>query len=102
MNIFNKMIPWFIPTKDDQRTWYRQEVLDSPKEIQGLTHEFEEISKEYHSKLGELESRISEDFKLYKLYTEVKQLAQKTSLTWDRIGIKQGRAEELTKRLMEL
>lgn len=29
MNIFNKVIPWFIPTKEDQKKWYRQELFES-------------------------------------------------------------------------
>lgn len=102
MNIFNKMVPWFIPTKDDQRNWYKQELSENPKEVQRLTREFSETSREYTEKLGMLESRIAADYELYQLYLEVKQLAQKTNFVWNRIEIKQRRELDLIKQMREL
>ena len=77
MNIFNKIVPWFIPTKDDQRKWYRQDLEEIPREVQRLTCEFSELSREYAEKLGHLESEIAKDYKTYELYLEVKQLHRK-------------------------
>lgn len=102
MNIFNKMVPWFIPTKDDQRKWYRQELNENPREVQRLTREFSEVSREYAEKLGHLESIIAEDYKTYELYLEVKQLAQKSNFVWNRIEAKQRKENDLLKMMNEL
>jgi uncharacterized membrane protein YgaE (UPF0421/DUF939 family) len=96
------MVPWFIPTKDDQRKWYRDELNENPKEVQRLTREFSSLSREYAEKLGRLESRIAEDYETYQLYLEVKHLAQQTNFTWNRIETKQRREDELLKRMCEL
>ena len=102
MNIFNKVVPWFIPTKDDQRKWYRQELLESPREVQRLTKEFSEKSREYAEKLGHLESMISRNCELHELYLEVKQLAQETNFLWNRIEAKQTREAKLSDFLNNL
>lgn len=102
MNIFNKIIPWFIPTKEDQRSWYNQELFENPREVNRLIREFSEISREYNQKLGDFESVLSQNFELYNLYLEVKNLAQKTNFIWGRIEYKNKRSDELARRLSEL
>lgn len=103
MNIFNKIVPWFIPTKEDQKRWYREELSENPKEIARLLKEFQECSSVYNQKLGDFEAGLSMDnYELYKLYLEVKQLAQQTNFLWNRIEYKQSREQELIKRMVEL
>lgn len=102
MNIFNRVIPWFIPTKDDQRGWYKQELLDSPKEKDRLIREFSELSKIYNEKLGDFEASLAGDYKMYNLYLEVKSLAQKVNFISNRVEYKSQREDELNKYLMEL
>jgi hypothetical protein len=102
MNIFNKIIPWFIPTKDDQRKWYKEELFENPKEVDRLIMEFSDLSREYNEKLGMFEAGLSRDFQLYELYLEVKNLAQKTNFIWNRIEYKNTRSFELQKRLAEM
>ena len=102
MNIFNRVIPWFIPTKKDQRKWYTQELFENPKEVARLTREFQEISERYNKKLGDFESALAGNYELYDLYLEVKSLAQQTNFTWNRIEYKQERETELRKRMHNL
>lgn len=101
MNIFNKIVPWFIPTKDDQKNWYRQELADNPREVQILLKEFSEISREYSSLLGEFEARLTSDYELYNLYLKVKGLAQQTNFLWNRIETKQNREAEIKRIISE-
>src|SRR5574343_984110 len=101
MNIFNKVIPWFIPTKNDQKEWYKQELFENPKEVNRLIREFSDVSTEYNKKLGDFEADLaSRDYELYCMYLDVKQLAQKTNFIWNRIEYKNERASELSKRLL--
>ena len=102
MNIFNKIVPWFIPTKKDQRGWYTQELFENPKEVGRLIQEFQDISEKYNKKLGDFEARLTKDYDLYNLYLEVKSLAQQTNFTWNRIEYKQERENELRKRMSDL
>jgi len=96
------MIPWFIPTKSDQKKWYTEELRDNPKEVARLTREFQEISERYNRKLGDFEAGLTENYDLYKLYLEVKSLAQQTNFIWNRIEYKQEREIELQKRMFDL
>lgn len=102
MNIFNRLIPWFIPTKEDQKEWYKQELLENPKEVNRLIKEFSEISRIYNKKLGDFEADLTRHYDLYELYLEVKNLAQKTNFLWNRIEYKNSREKDLIKNLLEL
>lgn len=96
------MIPWFIPTKDDQRKCYNEELRDTPKEVSRLIAEFSELSRIYNEKLGNFEARLSSNYELYELYLEVKNLAQKVNFIWNRIEYKQRRENELQEMLRKL
>ncbi len=102
MNIFNRIVPWFIPTKTDQVKWYREELLDNPKEVNNLTREFSEISKIYNERLGDFESVLAKDYQLYEAYIEVKSLAQQTNFLWNRIQQKIERSQKLQEMLRDL
>jgi hypothetical protein len=102
MNIFNRIIPWFIPTKNDQEKWYKEELIDSPKEVNRLIKEFTQTSSEYNHKLGDFEAILSQDYQLYEKYLEVKSLAQQTNFIWNRIEYKNQREKDLITRLSKL
>jgi DNA repair ATPase RecN len=102
MNIFNKIIPWFMPTKEDQKKWYSQELSDNPRELNRLVREFSDISQEYNKKLGDFESELSKKYELYEFYLEIKGLAQKTNFIWNRIEYKNRREEELKELIKKL
>jgi len=102
MNIFNRVIPWFIPTKEDQNKWYKDELLENPKEVNRLVKEFSEISEIYNAKLGEFEARLTKDYELYELYLNVRALAQKTNFVWNRIEYKNKSEGDLKKMLSDL
>lgn len=99
MSIFNKIIPWFIPSENFKRKIYQAEVRFRDKELAGLYNEFQELSKEYNHKIAFFEERIGDtrDPELYELYQDVKLLAYKTSILWDRIGAKNDRQIDLMK-----
>ena len=101
MNIFNKIMPWFIPTKEDQRSWYRDELRDNPKEVNRLLAEFQELSKEYNHRLGDFESELATT-DLYEKYLDVKVLAQKVNFIWNRIEYKTKREQDLQEMLRDL
>lgn len=101
MNIFNKIVPWFIPTKIDQKKWYTEEIGDIPKELNRLLVEFRETSEKYNKCLGDFEAGLAKH-PLYENYMEVKYLAQQTNFLWSRIEYKQERQKELEKALLNL
>lgn len=101
MSIFNKVIPWFIPTKDDQRRWYTEELSDTPRELGRLLREFQDLSEVYNRQLGDFEANLSKH-PLYEQYINLKILAQKVSFLWDRVEYKTKRENELRNLLKEL
>lgn len=101
MNIFNKVVPWFIPTKKDQTRWYKEELLDTPKEVHRILKDFQKISSEYNIRLGDFESRLATT-PMYEEYLQIKRLAQETNFLWNHLEYKQEREKELQKILLDI
>lgn len=94
MNIFNRIVPWFIPTKDDQKKWYTEEISQIPKEQAELLSEFQKLSEDYNRSLGNFEAKLAYT-ELYEEYLKIRSLAQNVNFLWNRIGYKRERYEEL-------
>lgn len=102
MGIFNKMMPWFIPTKSDQKGWYLDELKETPKETQRLLSEFMDVSKEYDARLGSFESKMVDNYEQYNEYLQLKSMAQQISFLWGRIEYKKDREQDLQRILRDL
>jgi len=94
-------IPWFIPTKSDQRKWYNEELSDTPREITRILRDFQDVNAQYSRELGDFEEMIAKT-ELFERYIRIKQLAQEASFLWQRLEYKQKRQEELKDYLKEL
>ena len=101
MNIFNKVIPWFIPTKEDQRKWYTEELKDNPIETQRLLMDFQDLSEKYNRELGDFEAELAHN-PIYERYLNIKVLAQQVNFLWNRIEYKNKRQVELKEMLSKL
>lgn len=101
MNIFNRIVPWFIPTKDDQRKWYKDELLTIPKEEREILRDFMELSEQYNRALGDFEAELTKT-PLYEKYLHVKSMAQQTSFLWNRLEYKREREKTLQEYLKNL
>lgn len=100
MGLFNR-IPWFIPTKEDQRKWYTEELRGNPRELSNLLQEFQDMSERYNRMLGDFEANLVKE-PYYEIYMDIKSMAQNLSFLWQRIEYKTKREGELKKMLSDL
>ena len=100
--MFNKIIPWFIPTKSDQKRWYTEELSDNPREVSRLLAEFQSLSREYNKLIGDFESDLAKDYRFYEPYLQIRSMAQQLSFLWGRIEYKTQREKELKELLASL
>ena len=102
MNIFQRMVPWWIPTKEDQRGWYTEELRSTPKDITNLLREFQDLSSKYNRRLEDFEADLTQNYNLYERYLSIKVMEQKLTFLWNRIEYKTIRKKELKEYLKDL